>query len=397
MLTFIVLLIGYTLSQFYRSFLAVIAPEISAELGLSASDLGNISASWFVAFALAQFVVGMALDRHGPRRTVPALMLASVTGALLFANAQSSSSAILAMGLIGVGCAPALMAPLYIFARNYPEPRFAMLSALVIGLGTFGNLLGGTPLALASEAIGWRGVFFALAALTLASAILVGILVRDPPRAELRSQADDGGIIAGIREILSIRVLWPVWPLMAVSYGVLITERGLWVGPYLSEVHGLAPVARGNVIFLMAAAIAAGALAYGPLETWLRQRKWLVFAGSVVAGSALLALWFAPQLSLVAAAGMLCLFGFAGMTYGPAMAHVRSFLPEALLGRGMTFANFLCMSGAALLQRWSGRHVDQLKVTGLDASQVYADVHLALALILLAAALVYGFARERNR
>ena len=34
--------------------------------------------------------------------------------------------------------------PLYIFARNYPEPRFAMLSALVIGLGTFGNLLGGT-------------------------------------------------------------------------------------------------------------------------------------------------------------------------------------------------------------------------------------------------------------
>ena len=53
MTTFLVLLTGYILSQFYRSFLAVIAPELSAELQLSATDLGYISAAWFAAFALA--------------------------------------------------------------------------------------------------------------------------------------------------------------------------------------------------------------------------------------------------------------------------------------------------------------------------------------------------------
>ncbi len=58
MLAFIVFLIGYTLSQFYRSFLAVIAPELSAQLQLSATDLGNISACWFATFALSQFFVG---------------------------------------------------------------------------------------------------------------------------------------------------------------------------------------------------------------------------------------------------------------------------------------------------------------------------------------------------
>ena len=69
MLAFVIFLTGYTLSQFYRSFLAVIAPELSAELHLTASDLGHISAAWFAAFALVQFPVGAALDRHGPRRT----------------------------------------------------------------------------------------------------------------------------------------------------------------------------------------------------------------------------------------------------------------------------------------------------------------------------------------
>ena len=39
---FIIFLIGYVLSQFYRSFLAVIAPELSAELHLTPQDLGNI-------------------------------------------------------------------------------------------------------------------------------------------------------------------------------------------------------------------------------------------------------------------------------------------------------------------------------------------------------------------
>ena len=111
MTTFLVLLTGYILSQFYRSFLAVIAPELSAELHLSATDLGNISAAWFAAFALVQFAVGAALDRIGPKRTVSVLMLAGVAGALLFSRAQSSGDAIVAMALIGIGCSPSLMAP----------------------------------------------------------------------------------------------------------------------------------------------------------------------------------------------------------------------------------------------------------------------------------------------
>ena len=55
MLLFLVFLLAYTLSQFYRSFLAVIAPGLAAELGLTASDLANVSAAWFAVFALAQF------------------------------------------------------------------------------------------------------------------------------------------------------------------------------------------------------------------------------------------------------------------------------------------------------------------------------------------------------
>lgn len=395
LITFLALLVGYTLSQFYRSFLAVIAPELSTELHLNAADLGYISASWFAAFALAQFPVGVALDRHGPRGTLAILALVGTAGAIVFARASGATEAMVGMALIGVGCSGALMGALFMFAHTFEPRRFAMLSSLIIGLGGFGNLLGGTPLAVAASEYGWRSVFYCLSAIGICQAVLVLLLIRHLPAQEAH-HGDDGGILHGLRELFSRRGLWPLWPIMTVSYGILITERGLWVGPYLSDVYALSQIPRGNIIFAFAMAISLGALAYGPLETWIRKQKPLVLGGSVLSGLAMGALALVPDLPLSGSALLLCLFGFAGMTYGPLMSHVRMNLPGRLLGRGMTFANFLCMSGAGLLQVWSGGYVRDLKATGLPAAEVFSYIHQALAAILLGAAIIYAFTQDRT-
>ncbi len=48
MRAFLIFLAAYVLSQFYRSFLAVIAPELAQELGLDAQALGNLQAVWIL-------------------------------------------------------------------------------------------------------------------------------------------------------------------------------------------------------------------------------------------------------------------------------------------------------------------------------------------------------------
>jgi hypothetical protein len=45
---FVVLLVAYLFSQFYRSFLAVVAGDLSRDLGLGAAELGDLSAIWFL-------------------------------------------------------------------------------------------------------------------------------------------------------------------------------------------------------------------------------------------------------------------------------------------------------------------------------------------------------------
>ena len=63
------LVFAYVLSQFYRAFLAVLSPLLTADIGATPEDLAAASGLWFLAFSLMQIPVGSALDRVGPRIT----------------------------------------------------------------------------------------------------------------------------------------------------------------------------------------------------------------------------------------------------------------------------------------------------------------------------------------
>ena len=388
MRVFLTFLAAYVLSQFYRSFLAVIAPELAHELALGPQALGNLQALWILGFVATQFPVGWALDTIGPRRTVSLQMLAAVAGAVLFAMAQSALTLNIAMLLIGAGCGSIYMGAIYLFGRTAPPQRFALLCSWLLGIGTAGNLLAASPLAFAAQSIGWRGAMLAMALATALSALSVLLLIRDPLRITSHGPR---GLFSGIGDILKLHNLWPLLPITAVSYAVVLAERGLWAGPYFSSVHGLDPVARGNALLVMAAAMSAGAMAYGPLDRLLKTRKWVVFAGVAFTAICFAALTL-PGLGLGGAIAIMGALGGFGMTYGVLMAHGRSFVPDHLLGRGITLLNVLFIGGAGVLQPLSGALMAAMQ--NKPPEQAYALLHLIFAGLLVIGLVIYAFAKD---
>jgi hypothetical protein len=97
---------------------------------------------------------------------------------------------------------------------------------------------------------------------------------------------------------------------------------------------------------------------------------------------------------LAMAVGAVALIGAFGTTYAVLMAHGRTFLPDHLLGRGITLMNFTFMTGTAIVQLISGRVVDALKAAGHSSADVFATLHLGFGIALLLATLVYLTARE---
>jgi MFS family permease len=385
------LAIAYVLSQFYRSFLAVLTPALITELGATKADLSVASGAWFVAFALSQFGIGVSLDRYGPKRTAAVLLsLGGAGGALLFASATQPWMITVAMTMIGVGCAPVLMASVFIFARTYSPARLAILVSWLVGFGSFGNVIGASPLAAAAETFGWRPVMLGLGALTLLTALAVLFFVRDPAR-HGDGTGDNG--FAGYLELFSLKVLWPILPLVALNYAAAAGIRGLWAGPYLSDVYGLDALAIGQVTLFMALAMVAGSFLYGPLDTLFGTRKWVAAAGNAIGLAALVGIALYPAATVVTTTAFLVLIGLTGGSYGLLMAHGRAFLPPHLTGRGVTMLNFFSIGGVGIMQFATGA-----VVTANTAADAPAAAYQALfwfyAITLALSLLIYLVCRD---
>lgn len=387
----VALAIGYMLSQFYRSFLAVLTPSLVQELGATNGQLSLASGAWFMAFALSQFVVGVSLDRYGPKRTAAILLaVAGGGGAALFAIAWAPWVVILAMTLIGIGCSPVLMASVYIFARTWSPARMAILISWFIGFGSLGNVVGASPLAAAAEAFGWRPVMMGLGLLTLATAAAILLFVNDPAREE--GTGGDNGF-AGYLELLRLKVLWPIIPLVGLTYVPAAGIRGLWAGPYLADVYAADALLIGQVTLFMAISMAAGSFVYGPLDTLFRTRKWVAFYGNLFGLAALIYLAIQPVLGITSVTVLLVIIGLSGAGFGLLMAHGRAFVPAHLTGRGVTLLNFFAIGTVGIVQFASGAVVTSVSDPN-NPVVAYQALFWFYALLLAASLLIYLFARD---
>ena len=385
------LVLAYVLSQFYRAFLAVMTPVLSADLGATAEDLSRASGLWFLVFALMQLPVGWALDHLGPRRTAAWLLaLGGGGGAALFAAATSPGHVQAAMVLIGIGCSPVLMASYYIFARLYSPRVFATLAGAVIGIGALGNIAGSLPMAWAVEAFGWRATMSGLAALTLLVAGGLLAWVQDPPRA-----THPDGARGSVLDLLRIPALWAILPLMFVNYAAPAGLRGLWAGPFLKDVYGLDASGIGAVTLAMGLAMVVGNFAYGPLDRVFQTRKWVIFAGNMAAVTCLFALWAAPAAGLGRITLLLAAIGLFGSSFPMIVAHARSFFAPHLVGRGVTLINMFGIGGVGLFQFASGTVFAAAKEGATSPAAPYQAVFLFFAVPTFIGCLLYLLARDR--
>ena len=334
-----VLCTGLVASQFFRVSNAVIAPELMVELAIGTETMGVVSGTYFLAFAAMQIPAGILLDRYGARRMVPGLFLLAVAGSPLYAWAQSGPELIAGRTLIGIGCALGLMGPMVVIARWFERERYARLISLLFTIGGLGALMASTPLAAVSEAIGWRGAFLAMAAVTGVIAILLFVVVRDAPPGA--APAESGVETAaemwrGLGRVLALRDMRWICAVQFVSYGTMITIVGLWAGSYLNDVHGLRGVDRGNALLGLNIVLLGSVLLFSHVERWLDSRKTAVLGGGCLAVARLIVLALVPDLGLWAALGLLGLFTVASAFFMLIHAHARAILPDRLIGLGLT-------------------------------------------------------------
>ncbi len=384
----------FVLSQFFRSSNAVLAKTLSAEFALSPEALGLLTGAFFLAFGAAQIPVGMVFDRFGARRTVPVVLTAAIAGSLLYGFADGQAMLMAARVLLGVGCSGVLVGSLFLFGQWAAPASYGTWMGRMIAIGGAGGLLSTTPLAVVSESLGWRAAFWGAAGLTALGAVAIYALARDRRPPEQTDAPPPEGVresLRGVRAALATPGLPSITAMGFASYPVVITVLGLWGGPYLSDRHGLGPVATGNALLVMALALIAANLLLGPLERRLDTRKHIVLgcAAIVIGACALLAAL--PDLPTWAAVVLFALIGGCGSFNILLAGHVRSLFSDRLAGRGMALMAMAFMGGPAVLQALGGVIVGAFPAPGgVAPGSAYQALFAFLAALVALAAMAYA-------
>ncbi len=388
----------YMVSQFLRNSIGVIAPNLAAELSMSASEIGLLSSTFFFAFAAAQIPLGIALDRYGPRACMLVCSAIAVAGTIIFALAEQPWALIAARVLMGLGSSCYLMAPLALYARRYAPDRFSMLVGLQLGLGSVGTLLATAPLALSATAIGWRATFMVVAALVALAGILVAVVVRADTTREPHHDETFRESIAGIADALRTPSILPLFLMQLAAYSSFVLIVGLWGGPYLTHIYGYDLPSRGEILFLAAGAQIIGAMAWGPADRLFGNYKTPVFIGTLLTASSLAALAIFGAMPVLWLIVCFVGVGFSSAYTSVLIAHGKSLFPPRLVGRGMTLLNMGTMGGVFFTQSISGFVIDLFPaVNGAYPLTAYRIVFAIQVLFLIVAGLAYLRARDPRR
>jgi MFS family permease len=377
---------GYYLSYLFRTINALIAGDLTAELNLSAADLGFLTSVYFLVFAAVQLPLGALLDRHGPRTIQSALLLLASAGALVFALADGFLGLVIGRALLGLGVALALMAGFKAIVLWFPPERLALANGWLVMLGALGAVTATAPSEIIVQAIGWRGLFAGLAGLSALAALLVLFAVPElSPGRPARSAARTVSLWA----IYQDRRFCRIAPLSAIGIGTSWSLQGLWAAPWLRDVDDLDRAAVVQHLSVMAVAVCASALFLGMLADRLRRigvkTEWMLASTlmlSMAAQAVLVLRWPVPSLlvwAVIAAAGAATVLSFAILT---------QYFPKEMSGRANAALNLLHVGGAFLLQSATGLFIEQWPETRgtypAEAHQLALAATLVLQLVALA-------------
>ena len=385
-LPLLTLVSAFALSQAFRTVSAMMATGLQQDFGLSTQWLGFFAATFAFSFGLSQFVVGVALDYYGLRRTWLCTFPLAIVGAVASALAPNYAVLVLGQALIGIGCAPAFVVCTLFIARRFPVHRFAAVSGLAMGLGGLGLVFTGTPLAWLIDATSWRMGFAVLALLACVSWLLVRWQMHEGLAPTQNRPTSLVQALSGFGTLFLLPQTWGILALAMVNYASFLTLRGLWLGPLLMSRHDMPLVQTGHIALVVSLLSLGTPALFGHFDPGpARRRQWIV--GAALAMVAVFVLMALLPLVWVDIGGMVALAVISGagiLQY----ANVRASYSAEMSGRAMSVFTMAMFLGVAVVQSLSGLAASGFQARGHDP---YAGVLMSVALLLVLGTLAFRF------
>ncbi|MBO6556086.1 MAG: MFS transporter [Pseudomonadales bacterium] len=274
------LVIVYVFNFIDRQILAILAPSIKDDLGLSDTQIGALSG---VAFGIFYATLGIPIARLADRYSrVNIISICLGIWSLMTALSGFAQNFVqLLIARIGVGIGEAGGSPpSHSLLADYfaPEKRATALGIYALGVPVgilFGNLAGGWI----NEFFGWRNAFFLVGIPGIVLAIILKMSVKEPPRGYSEGKPPEVNQVP-FKEVL--RTMWGYRSFRFIALGAgtqAFVGYGsiAWMPSFLVRTHDMSTGEVGTALGLIIGILGgAGTMLSGVIGDRLgaRDKKW---------------------------------------------------------------------------------------------------------------------------
>nr|MDP2191220.1 MFS transporter [Rhodoferax sp.] len=397
---FLAFAFAYFFSALIRAITATLSPTLTQEFSLTASDLGLLAGGYFLGFAATQLPLGRWLDRYGPKKVILCFLSVAVLGCVAFSFATNFSGLLVARILCGVGVSACLMAPLTGYRRWFEATTQLRANSWMLMTGSLGMVASTLPVQWLLPIVGWRVLFWGLAALVLVAMALIAWQV--PKWGITLTQGHDAAQApTSYAEVWKHPYFRKMVPLGFFCYGGLLAMQTLWATPWMIKVAGYSPLEAATGMFWINVAMLCTFLAWGMANPWLARRglhadrliarglpsSFLFLAIIIIAGNDL-STWAGTLWALYC---MSCTFvslaqPAVGMAFAPALA-----------GRALSAYNLVIFAGVFVVQWGIGLTVDGFKALGLTEIGAFQSAMGVFLLCSVASYVYFLTAKSHNQ
>ena len=156
--------------------------DASARFGITAATLAAFSMVQLLVYAVLQVPVGVLIDQYGSKRLIVVGSLIMAGAQTMFAVAPTLPLAFAARVALGVGDALTFISVMRLVPAWFPPERSAKLTTATGPVNQLGFVLSAVGFAALLAAAGWTPSFLVAAAVSVGSAALALVLLRDSPQ-----------------------------------------------------------------------------------------------------------------------------------------------------------------------------------------------------------------------
>jgi MFS family permease len=221
-----------------RSAPAVMMPQLADGFGISTAAVAALLGLFYFGYSPFSLVAGVAMDRLGPRVTVPIGAAMVAAGALLFATGNETLAGV-GRFLQGAGGVFALIGAIYIATTYFPASRAATLIGVTQMFGMAGGSAGQFVVGpMIAGGLGWNQFWVAMGVAGVVIALVLLVLI---PRSE--RPAGKGGWVGAAVADLALVFRNPQSLLCGVIAGLMFIPTTIfdmvWGVRYLQEAHSM--------------------------------------------------------------------------------------------------------------------------------------------------------------